>query len=377
MRRLSKATASGAAVGAALLAFSVAPAGATQFSYVSDADRAALHSIARSYFQERADRVTNQGQKSSRAFGRISVTSALRTELDQELRNIEELRGRLRSARADYSKANTAVNIEKVSGDTSQVTVQLHERTKLYFAHPGRSADAPKYEEYILPHTMTFRRHVDGWQLTTATVDGPADQLLPATQTRGEWRTGSVVPPSVTAVEVDPVDDSGDVEPLTHRSYNRTAMKDYAWKWALDYNPNYRKYSNDCTNFMSQAVRAGGWSMVNSDLSRSSTRRWNYGRYTWTTSYSWAAVDHFRAFGIWSGRTQTTYLSQLRTADIVHIGVYQDGSTDWFHSMMVTYTDRYGAKLVSYHTTNTRNRSLSSVREQYSASRYRFSYRHT
>jgi hypothetical protein len=41
--------------------------------------------------------------------------------------------------------------------------------------------------------------------------------------------------------------------------YNGDAAADYATLWAADYNPDYPKYIDDCANFVSQALKAGGW----------------------------------------------------------------------------------------------------------------------
>ena len=40
--------------------------------------------------------------------------------------------------------------------------------------------------------------------------------------------------------------------------YNINAATSYAKKWANGFNPNYKKQSNDCTNFVSQILSAGG-----------------------------------------------------------------------------------------------------------------------
>ncbi|WP_412734186.1 amidase domain-containing protein, partial [Heyndrickxia coagulans] len=44
-------------------------------------------------------------------------------------------------------------------------------------------------------------------------------------------------------------------------SYNPNAARDYAYKWWNKRNPNYQSFSNDCTNFVSQALHAGGYAM--------------------------------------------------------------------------------------------------------------------
>lgn len=161
---------------------------------------------------------------------------------------------------------------------------------------------------------------------------------------------------------------------MSHRTFNKTAMSDYAIKHALNRNSNYREYTNDCTNFMSQAVRAGGWWMVNSDYDQGDDRRWNYGMFTWTTSYTWAGAHNFYKFGAWSTRTQTIGKTSLRWGDVVHIKF--SGADRIGHSMMVTGRDEYDSYL-SYHTNDTLMRSLASIQRQYPTSTNTYYYRHT
>ena len=44
--------------------------------------------------------------------------------------------------------------------------------------------------------------------------------------------------------------------------FDREAAAAYARKWATGTNPNYPRFDNDCTNFVSQVMLAGGWPML-------------------------------------------------------------------------------------------------------------------
>lgn len=46
--------------------------------------------------------------------------------------------------------------------------------------------------------------------------------------------------------------------------YSASAAVAYARKWALSANPDYEAFGQDCTNFISQALFAGGWDMTTS-----------------------------------------------------------------------------------------------------------------
>lgn len=49
--------------------------------------------------------------------------------------------------------------------------------------------------------------------------------------------------------------------PGIQATFNHTKARDYALKYWKNYNSKYRKFDNDCTNFISQAMDAGGWRM--------------------------------------------------------------------------------------------------------------------
>jgi len=74
--------------------------------------------------------------------------------------------------------------------------------------------------------------------------------------------------------------------------YNRVAAVQYAQKWAKSFNPDYVQFPNDCTNFVSQALRAGGWEMVGADVTDTfSDSKWWYGLSSITqASHTWAGA---------------------------------------------------------------------------------------
>ncbi len=51
----------------------------------------------------------------------------------------------------------------------------------------------------------------------------------------------------------------GQVSAAATYVFDPNAAAKYAVKWAKSFNPDYSKQDNDCTNFVSQALQAGGW----------------------------------------------------------------------------------------------------------------------
>lgn len=129
--------------------------------------------------------------------------------------------------------------------------------------------------------------------------------------------------------------------------YNRYAAVQYARTWWNGKNPNYPEFEDDCTNFISQCLRAGGAPMTGApnrargwwitDGWKSGRRGGGYyARETW--SYSWAVANSFRWFlensrtGLTTTRVQSP--SELQIGDVICYDFQGDGRVD--HNTIVT-----------------------------------------
>ncbi len=143
--------------------------------------------------------------------------------------------------------------------------------------------------------------------------------------------------------------------------YNPSAAAAYARKYAEHPNPAYKDFTNpngDCTNFVSQALLAGGWKMSAPQVIIPGTHRepqfWYYNAdspsWTWTGANAWAE------FAKDSGRVEKVrYLSDVGLGDIVQWADPADRHKD--HTMIVTGMTDNGP-LLSYHTSNRLDRPL-------------------
>lgn len=139
-----------------------------------------------------------------------------------------------------------------------------------------------------------------------------------------------------------------------HRfSYDRLAAVKYAERWWNSYNPAYRKFDVDCTNYISQCLYAGGAPM------RGAPNRgngWWYQGGNW--SFSWAVAHSLRWY--LSGSTQGLKGKEMQSAselipgDVICYDFEGDGR--WNHNTIVVAKDAYGMPLVNAHTSNSRNR---------------------
>ncbi len=84
---------------------------------------------------------------------------------------------------------------------------------------------------------------------------------------------------------------------------NRAAAVRYAIRHALSANPAYIRYGNDCTNFVSQCMHAGGWSQIKGWYQSNSVWWYTGGIFgVRAASYTWAAAQNFFNFTTSSGR---------------------------------------------------------------------------
>ncbi|HLT54938.1 MAG TPA: amidase domain-containing protein [Bacillota bacterium] len=136
-------------------------------------------------------------------------------------------------------------------------------------------------------------------------------------------------------------------------TYNRLQAVQYAERWWNSYNPAYRKFEVDCTNFVSQCLRAGGAPMRGAPVR---SRGWWYSGDSW--SYSWAVAHSLRWYlsGSTVGLTGTEVErpEELEPGDVICYDFSGDGR--WDHNTIVVSKDYYGMPLVNAHTDNSRHR---------------------
>ena len=130
-------------------------------------------------------------------------------------------------------------------------------------------------------------------------------------------------------------------------------------KYWSRYNPAYPDYNaagGDCTNFVSQSLKAGGWKAVTG--SSSDFHKW----FSNSTAQldSWLSVNELSWFALSSKRvTSLANVYQLDVGDVLQMDFDKDGSKD--HSMIVTYRSSQGVPYLTYHSANTYRRSVASI----------------
>jgi hypothetical protein len=147
-------------------------------------------------------------------------------------------------------------------------------------------------------------------------------------------------------------DDENDVR-VQYR-YDRLKAVQYAERWWNDYNPAYVEIEeNDCTNFISQCLNAGGAPMRG--YPNRGNGWWIRGK-TW--SWSWTVAHALRLYlgnsKVGLRAKEVSRPDQLMLGDIICYDFEGDGRFN--HNTIVTAYDYYGMPLVNAHTYNSRHR---------------------
>ncbi|WP_404458634.1 amidase domain-containing protein [Oceanobacillus kapialis] len=136
-------------------------------------------------------------------------------------------------------------------------------------------------------------------------------------------------------------------------TYDRLAAVRYAERWWNSYNPNFRRFEVDCTNYVSQCLLAGGAPMRGAPVRE---RGWWYNQDSW--SFSWAVAHSLRWY--LSGSTAGLQGKEVNSAEELSPGdvICYDfqGNGRWDHNTIVVAKDAAGMPLVNAHTDNSRNR---------------------
>jgi hypothetical protein len=263
-----------------------------------------------------------------------------------------------------YTSIATTFSDVAVAADGVIATVGLTEDTTLTLAYTnGDTAALPDYQ-YQQAHTLTFH-YADGrWTLTAQATPEEFELAVP---------TGGPVDMTAFAVDADDERKESAFAPRLEalatgtKTLNRSNIVGYAWAFVGTYlhtsrtegynNAQYRPYAgNDCTNFVSQALKYGGWTDVTGWYQ--SDTAWWYNPSPFLSpgaSYTWGGAQNFSNFVSQSGRGYlTTSVQNLDRGDVLQADWNNDGIAD--HTMIVTKRDAQGNIFLTYHSSNERDR---------------------
>lgn len=134
--------------------------------------------------------------------------------------------------------------------------------------------------------------------------------------------------------------------------YNRQAAVQYANTWWNSYNPAYPKFDVDCTNYISQCLRAGGAPMRG--YPKKNKGWWIQGgtwSFSWTTSHSLRWYLDTSTAGLQADKVANA--SDLELGDVISYDFEGNGRFD--HTTIVTGFNGQ-EPLVNAHTISSRQR---------------------
>ncbi|WP_255305894.1 amidase domain-containing protein [Streptomyces sp. Wb2n-11] len=306
----------------------------------------------------------------------VHLSSGLVRSEDHTEASLRDRKKRLRELGEAYTAADTKVKVNDIEVRGGKASVRVTETTTL--TYEKIRGNEPATTGFQAHHEVDFTRTPGGrWALTgirpTDTGLVAVNAPLKAPQAKSAAADGLPVaaPASTRRPSRVPAP-----KPTSNGSgLNYAAMGAYAEKYWSRYNPAYPSYDSagaggDCTNFVSQALKAGGW--------KHAPGSWDDYRKWWSdpklgNTLSFVGVNEWSWFALSSKRT--TNLSnvwEMGVGDVLQMDFNRDGSKD--HTMMVSYRDRRGTPYLTAHSTNTYRKSVASIVASYPRANY-FAYR--
>lgn len=373
------AAAASVVAGAALLPnWSAGAASVADDPTVDASTKATFQRLADAVFTDRTDALVDGKSKkgtsqTSRFSGDVRLSSTQSRDEDSALSQLRGRKSRLATLGEKYSAASTNVSLDRTQVKGRHATVAVTETTTLTYKKV--KGNEPKTTGFQAHHELTFKAdHKGDWQLTGVrdTDDGVAVNQVASPSVAKPAPADDSPPDAVRSAITTPA--PAKAKNFTASGYDYKAMAAYAAKYWTNYNPDYPNFNGqgaggDCTNFVSQSLKAGGWKHVPGYTN--DFHKW-FGTAD-IQSDSFVGVNEFSWFALSSKRvTSLANVYQLDVGDVLQMDFNKDGSKD--HTMIVTYRSPQGVPYVTYHSTNTYNRSVASIIASYPTAAY-YAYR--
>lgn len=368
------AAAASAAAGAALLPIGTASAATARSAapIVNQQTRATFQRLADAVLTDRTDALVDGAQGSRKKplttgfSGDVRLSAALARSENAALSSLELRKNRLAALGEKYRKANTTVTLDSTRLQGASAKAEVTETTTL--AYEKVRGGEPATTGFQAHHELTFTADARGdWQLTGirntdragVQVNQPA---RPSVAERSGARVATVADdtmpnaPRAATTRTAPAK----AKNLTTGAFDYKAMGTYAEKYWRAYNPAYPNLNGhwaggDCTNFVSQALKAGGWKHAPGSVT--DYTKW-FGNAE-IQSHSFVGVNEWSWYAQNSKRTTSlAYVYQMDVGDVLQMDFNRDGSKD--HALFVSYRAQ-GMPYLTYHSINTYRRSLASI----------------
>jgi hypothetical protein len=318
-----------------------------------------LQTIARSALEaEKTVLIRGEAARDNRA-----IAQTYRDFLQDRQTDIIGRRNALAARQVIYTDFKTDLKVTNIQTGRSSATLWAIEHTSLAL----KAAEGPPTTEYEQEHRFDFVYQEGQWKLIKDQLLNPGGAYQPKGDDMPIFATPTQTDPARTPVSKEPESDLM-IQQATS-GLNRQAIADYARRYCFNYNSAYRADGNDCTNFASQCLYAGGSPMITGWYQSNSV--WWYNFSAWFSpyhSYAWGGAHNFYTFLASRPRgTLAQNTNQLQIGDILqadwdstngrHV---PDGYID--HTMVVTGKSSNGEIFLTYHSNNVRDRSMTDLR---------------
>ncbi|MET8243178.1 amidase domain-containing protein [Streptomyces sp. NPDC005202] len=350
---------------------------------VDPATKATFQRLADAVFTDRTQALVDDAksgkkgghqQRTSGFSGKVRLSGTQSREESSALNELRGRKSRLAKLGEKYSAASTSVTLDATRVKGRHAKVDVTETTTLTYEKV--KGTEPKTTGFQAHHELTFQADRQGnWQLTGIrdTDDGVAVNQVAKPPVAAPDTAADDNPPEATrSATTWPA--PAKPKNFSASGYDYQAMAAYAKKYWNNYNPDYPNFNGqgaggDCTNFVSQSLKAGGWKHVPGYTS--DFHKW-FGN-SEIQSDSFVGVNEFSWFALSSKRvTSLANVYQLDVGDVLQMDFNKDGSKD--HTMIVTSRSAQGVPYLTYHSTNTYNRSVASIIASYPNAAY-YAYR--
>ncbi|MGR8007303.1 amidase domain-containing protein [Streptomyces hypolithicus] len=307
---------------------------------------------------------------------KVRLSSGLSRSEGGAWSSLHDRKQRLRDLGEAYTGADTEVGVDGVKVRKDKAKVRVTETTTL--TYKKIRGNEPRTTGFQAHHELTFAQSAGGtWALTgiRATDTGLAAVNAPLKTPMVKATADGGLPVATKASTTRPWRQPAAKPTSNANGYNYAAMAAYAEKHWSRYNPAYPSYDGagaggDCTNFVSQALKAGGW--------KHAPGSWDDYHKWWSdpslgNTLSWVGVNEWSWFALSSQRTPNlSNVWEMGVGDVLQVDFNRDGSKD--HTMMVSYRSQRGTPYLTYHSNNTYRKSLASIIASYPTANY-FAYR--
>lgn len=370
---IAVAAAASAVAGAALLPVTTASAATAGSAapIVDQQTRATFQRLADAVFTDRTDALVDGAQGNRKKplttgfSGDVRLSAALARSENAALSSLDLRKDRLAALGEKYRKASTTVTLDSTRVQGAKAKVEVTETTALTYEKVR--GDEPGTTGFQAHHELTFTADARGdWQLTGIRNTDPAAGTAvnqpagPSAAPRGGARVGAAdTMPNAPRADTNR-NAPAKAKNLTTGAFDYKAMATYAEKHWRNYNPAYPNFNGhwaggDCTSFVSQSLKAGGWKHAPGSIT--DYTKW-FGNAE-IQSHSFVGVNEWSWYAQNSKRTTSlAYVYQMDVGDVLQLDFNRDGSKD--HTMFVSHRAQ-GMPYLTYHSVNTYRRSLASV----------------